>query len=444
MENKQSNPAIASLDRRRFLKSALATAAAGGVVIMLPGCGSDLNPVSFATVSDPHLYDIDTLGSNADLDAYLANDRKMLKQSVQTFNAALADIKSWNVDFLLISGDLTKDGELVNHQLMADTLNAFGKPAYVIPGNHDINNPAAMSYDGTTTAIANIAPADFRTIYANFGYSQALYTDSNSLSYVAEPAEGVWLLAIDSCKYSDNATLGYPVTSGAIGADTLSWITDKLSIANAKGKIVIAMMHHGLIEHFSGQATLFPDYLVDNRASVAATLSAAGLRAVFTGHFHANDAVLAAYSGNTIYDLETGSTVTAPCPYRHVQINRALPSLTVSTSHVTAIPDYPTTFVTYENDYLETGLETLVTAMLTASPYSLPTATVSALLPLIVPAMMAHYAGDEKLTDATVQAEINAMAASTDANTAMIGQILLGLWNDPAPADNNLSVPMAG
>jgi len=80
--------------------------------------------------------------------------------------------------------------------------------------------------------------------------------------------------------------------------------------------------------------------------------------------------------------------------------------------------------------------------MLTSAPYNLPAAQVSALLPLIVPAMVAHYAGDEKLTDATTQATLAAMVASVDANTKMMGGLIQGLWADPAPADNKLSLAL--
>lgn len=414
---------------------------------------SAVSTASFAVLSDIHLYDLDTLGSNADLTTYLTQDRKMLKESVPTFTSALADIATWNVDFLLISGDLTKDGELVNHNLLVSKLKAFGKPVYVIPGNHDINNPNAKSYNGTTASVDQVTPAAFQTLYADYGYGSAIYTDSNSLSYIAEPVSGVWLFAIDSCKYSNNATLGYPVTSGAISSATLTWITDKLAEAKTKGKTVIGMMHHGLIEHFSGQSTLFSEYLVDDRASVAAALAAAGLQVMFTGHFHANDAVSATYSGNTIYDVETGSTVTAPCPYRLCKYDRAAATLAISTSVVTSITvtnsnsDFTNssseTFQAFAKDYLTTGLDTLVTAMLVADYGITDTTTQQQLLALIVPAMVAHYAGDEKLTDATTLATLQYMAASSDATTKLVGEMVLSLWNDAAPSDNSPTLSLS-
>jgi hypothetical protein len=436
--------------RREFMKRTLLAA----TVISLPGAlsacaggtlddsGTSSNTATFAVISDPHLYDINTLGDSAELDAYLAQDRKMLKDSVQIFNSAISDISTRNIDFMLISGDLTKDGELVDHQLMINKLTALGKPVYVIPGNHDINNPNAKNYTTTpATAASYVTPDQFRSLYANFGYGSALYTDPDSLSYVAEPVSGVWLLAIDSCKYSNNISLGSPVTSGAISSATLTWIQARLADAKSNGKIVIGMMHHGLIEHFTGQSTLFPEYLVDSRETVAAALAAAGLGVMFTGHFHANDVVGKTYSGNTIYDAETGSTVTAPSPYRLVTLTKSTRTLAISTSVVTATTSHPSDFQSYAKTYLTEGLDTLVTELL-ETDYGLTSAQVTALLPLIVPAMVAHYAGDEKLTDATTLATLQAMLASSDAATRMIGGVVLSLWNDAAPADNNLSLTL--
>lgn len=469
---------IQKLGRRQFIKRALVATTVISLPPLLAACGgsedsedsgsasssssssvasssssSARTSATFAVLSDTHLYDLDTLGSNDDLDTYLTQDRKMIRESVPIFDAAIADIATWNVDFLLISGDLTKDGELVDHQLMVSRLAALGVPAYVIPGNHDINNPDAKDYSGTSTADATeVSPETFKSLYADYGYGSAVYTDENSLSYIAEPVEGVWLFAIDSCKYTNNATLGYPETSGAISDATLAWITEKLAEAKSAGKTVIGMMHHGLIEHFTGQSTLFADYLVDERASVAATLAAAGLTVMFTGHFHANDVVAATYDDNTLYDVETGSTVTAPCPYRLCTLDLAASSLDIKTSTVTEITVTNSAsefygssedFVTWSTDYLTTGLNTLVTAMLEADPYNLDSATISAVLGYIVPAMVAHYAGDETLTDAATESSLEYMVTYGDAYTALIGTIVLSLWNDAEPADNALSLSLS-
>ena len=82
----------------------------------LAACGSSDSSATattarFAVFSDPHLYDATNLGSSGTaLEAYLASDRKMLVQSEEILDAALADLKGEGLDFVLVSGDLTKDG----------------------------------------------------------------------------------------------------------------------------------------------------------------------------------------------------------------------------------------------------------------------------------------------------------------------------------------------
>lgn len=441
----------AGMSRRGFLQRSLGVATVITLPAALVACGGDDDvdlsaPVKMGVISDPHLYDLSALGDSAELDAYLLRDRKMIKESMQIFDAAVDGLVAQGIEVLLITGDLTKDGERVNHALMADRMAALrrrGIKVFVIPGNHDVNNPDALDFRQVPAAAAErVDAAQFAQIYADCGYAAAHYRDPNSLSYVVELAPMVWLFAIDSCQYANNLSLGHPVTAGAVSAATQAWLLDKLAVARQAGVLAIGCMHHGLIEHFPGQSTFFPEYVVNGREALATALAAGGLSVVFTGHFHANDVVTKTYGGRALYDVETGSTVTAPSPYRLVTIRRDLRTLAIATSVVTRTTDHPDDFPSWSRSYLESGLNTLVAALLSSAPYSLPEATVQMLLPLIVPAMVAHYAGDETLTDAGVRATLTAMAGSADASTQMIGQFVLGLWSDPAPADNALTLSL--
>ncbi|HEO71358.1 MAG TPA: metallophosphoesterase, partial [Candidatus Hydrogenedentes bacterium] len=107
-------------------------------------------PTRFAVASDIHLYDADLGIEGAAFEDYLAHDRKMLAESEEILAAMLEDIVADAPEFLVVCGDLTKDGEAVNHALAAQYLagvEAEGIPVFVVPGNHDLNNPHAMSFD---------------------------------------------------------------------------------------------------------------------------------------------------------------------------------------------------------------------------------------------------------------------------------------------------------
>ena len=190
-------------------------------------------PVRFAVISDPHLYNARLGTTGAAFERYLfGGDPKLIAESEAILDSALARITEAGVRFMIVAGDLTKDGEVADHVLMAQHLQKLqqaGIAVFVVPGNHDINNPLAATYLGDTTRpVPNTSPETFRALYQRFGYGKAIARDSGSLSYVAEPVPNLWLLAIDSCKYQDNLQLGTPVIGGRLSPETMTWILTRL------------------------------------------------------------------------------------------------------------------------------------------------------------------------------------------------------------------------
>ncbi|MBI5100853.1 MAG: metallophosphoesterase [Nitrospirae bacterium] len=422
-----------------------------GLLLFVQGCGSggsaEVQPVKsarFAVFSDPHLYDAKTLGDGGgDLAAYLSSDRKMLLESDEILTTVINDLKTRGLDFVMIPGDLTKDGELVNHLLMARRLSALrdaGIKVYVVPGNHDINNPRALSYRASPPApVPGVSPDEFREIYNDFGYKEALFRDPASLSYIVEPVPGVWLFAIDSCEYEDNLRFSVSVTSGAIRASTRAWMIEKLRLAGERGKTVIGMMHHGVLEHFAGQASFFPQYLLENWQDESRELSDNGLNIVFTGHFHSQDVSKADFPDSTLYDIETGSLVTSPSPYRIVDLDVQNRGMVIDTLHVTTIPSHAADFEKFSRNFLKHGLTEIVEAELARPPYSVKEPLLSQVTPLLVAGMMAHTEGDEQ-PDGLTRTLFNGMLASNDEQIRTFGMALSSIWTDLAPGDNNLSV----
>ncbi|MEM9137680.1 MAG: metallophosphoesterase, partial [Cyanobacteria bacterium P01_F01_bin.42] len=89
----------------------------------------------------------------------------LVEWSIPAFESVCAHLKSLDLDFILIPGDLTQHGEPDNHRWVSQFLESLPFPAYVIPGNHD--TPVAEA-DGTS-----IAPQKFAEFYRPFGYEQA-------------------------------------------------------------------------------------------------------------------------------------------------------------------------------------------------------------------------------------------------------------------------------
>ena len=305
--------------------------------------------LKIAVLSDTHYLSPSLIKNTADFQEHRNSDRKMFAEGAAFLTALLDTIRQDDPDVLLISGDLTKDGEQENHEELAKKLEQFeqesGAQVYIVPGNHDLNNSNGMNFN---TADGNAVPAerttqqDFREIYADLVYNDdtviATFTPAagkqgGGLSYVARPKDGFTLIAIDSARYSaDNTDSGTDEheTSGAISPELESWIIEQIAAAKQRGDTVIGMQHHGVVPHFEMEPELMPMFLVNDYTRLAQVYADAGMAYIFTGHMHANDiAAITTESGNTLYDIETGSVVTYPSPARAVTLTRTIEGGTV-------------------------------------------------------------------------------------------------------------------
>ena len=117
----------------------------------------DTKTIRIVVFSDPHVMAPELLVSEGEAwTNYISGQRKMVDYSQALFDEMVAKIKDEKKpDLVLITGDLTKDGEQLSHKYVIsrlDELRKVGIPTLVIPGNHDTN---AVSFDGaTTTAVA--------------------------------------------------------------------------------------------------------------------------------------------------------------------------------------------------------------------------------------------------------------------------------------------------
>ncbi len=277
---------------------------------------------SFVVFSDPHLYDPAAFpaGSGEEDASGLAGP------SAEILDAAIGIISGLPADFVLVTGDLSQDGELADHLAFArrlEALRAGGKRVYVIPGNHDVKDGAAhFSMLGDAIPAPSVGPEEFARIYSDFGYGEALSRASDSLSYEAEPLPGLTLLALDDNRWRENPPAKKAITGGRLTAATLAWLESRLSAAAASGRAVIVAQHHEILEHWRGQKAISPDYIIEGADDLAALYSRWGARLAFTGHYHAQDAaILRRADGSFVCDASTGSLVNYPCPIRVVRID---------------------------------------------------------------------------------------------------------------------------
>ena len=390
----------------------------------------------FAVISDIHLYDPALGSSGAAFEKTLNSDRKLLLDSIDLLDYAINELIASGVEIVLIPGDLTKDGEMANHRIVAEKLKklkAAGIAVFVVPGNHDINNPDAVSYSGDIgTPVPSISAADFAQIYADYGFSAALKRDDDSLGYVVEPLEGLWLLCLDACRYRENVPGKTEIVSSKISQKTAGWIAGVLKDAAAQKKAVMAMMHHGVVEHWKGQAKLHPDYLIEGYGDFGRFLASWNVRLVFTGHYHAQDITLAKFGDKFIYDIETGSLVTAPCPMRYLELKNN--SLQIRTDTIVEKIHPGTDFAPNAHAFVKKTV--MLEAIGTLKSYKVSEKDSDYIADTLGYAFAAHYNGDE---NPSLRPPFDSSRLNLWGRIVYKTQdyVFDGLWADQLPPDNN-------
>lgn len=400
---------------------------------------NSVNPeIKIAIISDIHYMDKSLLVKDGPaFQAYLAKDPKLLEYSSAIFDAAVQDIVSKKPDLVLIPGDLTKDGERISHEKVAQQLrylNRQGIKVLITVGNHDVNNPETSRYISDRTKQTPTVSADrIPFIYATCGYNDALSRDPNSLSYVNEPVPGLWIITIDANRYAENTDKC--ITGGVIKPETLAWVLEQLAAAQAGGKTVIGMMHHGLVEHYQGQNSVDPGYVIENPEADINSLIDAGLKIILTGHYHATDITKKTHDGKFVFDVETGSTVTYPCTYRMLTISGDREHFTFRKQSTTALmgAGFDDAARTFSTSHLDGYFTYLLTNMGVPSPYN------SGFAPWFTSGAMAHFAGDET-PDGTLMTQ---MATLTALGASDLANALGSFWMDLGIPDNDVTLNMA-
>jgi 3',5'-cyclic AMP phosphodiesterase CpdA len=400
--------------------------------------------VRIAILSDLHLFDASTSRPGPAYDRNLLRGLKLHAESRAIFEAALPRVADEGPDIVIVCGDLTKDGERTSHELAARELadlekggpHHAGAMVYVIPGNHDIMNPDAARYEGDAVVpVESISPLDFSAIYRDLGYGEALRRDPSSLSYLVEPVPGLWLLAIDSCRYLENRAS--PIPGGRVAPSTLAWIDGVLADARSRGAVVLAFMHHGLLEHFRGQKRYVPSRLVDGAERLAALLARGGVRVVFTGHGHVQDVAERRIGRQVLFDVGTGSLVTYPNPWRVAQIDEA-GNMDVRTERVQATADRPDGFPGYSQSRLHDGLASLLAGQLARAGARGADAAFIAGQAAAIGVQL--YRGDEHVGE--VRLETGGLNGWGRTIASFLRGPLTDLGNDLPPADNDLTIDL--
>ena len=264
---------------------------------------------SLMIISDIHFLS-DSLTSK--LDKYLPekinSDGRIQEKDDELLDIIIDTANKNNPKAVIITGDLTYNGEKQSHLDLANKLNEINDniDVLVIPGNHDILSTNSTDFSNDELVFApNINSDEFKQIYINQGYNGAYSYDEHSLSYIYEVNPNQWILMFDSAMYYNNDLNDANTVGGYILPETITWLETHLKYAQDHNINVISAMHHNLYIH---NPLFYRGYQLYNYEEVQSLFSKYNVKINFSGHLHIQSIKHDEINDNTIYDIATNST----------------------------------------------------------------------------------------------------------------------------------------
>ena len=275
-----------------------------------------MKPFKFFVITDTH-YFASKLGCYGEkYNEFMQYEQKCYAETKAINEAAFKWLsESDEADTVIIAGDLSFNGEKESHlefiELLKKTKNK-GKKIFVITAGHDFNDHPFAFDDTGRTEPEGTKREELFDLYYEFGFSDALSVHRESLSYVAQLAEGIRLLALNND--------GDAANKKTYTASQIEWILKETKKARDEGQMMIAMNHYPLIPAcpvfgFIGDAVM------PNADNITSLLADEGVHLCFTGHMH-NQSIKLKLSpkGNRFFDVCTGSLIGCPASMRLVEV----------------------------------------------------------------------------------------------------------------------------
>ncbi len=277
--------------------------------------------LNFYLVTDTHFFDPSFKRSGAAYEKRSISDQKCVAETPAIIDAGfkqIADDKETNI--ILIPGDLVYRGEYQSHVGLRNRLYKLkeqGKKIYLITARHDYDDNDSFEFDGDKMLPVKAMPRDeLRDFYKDFGFDGAISEHKESMSYVAQLADGIRLLALNcdgDCK-----------DFKGLWDNQMKWALEQIEDAHRTGNYIFAMTHYPLLP-FSPIMNLISDSHLTDWEKRANQFADAGLDLIFTGHMHAQAVTeYVTENGNKITDVQTGCFVGCPCAYRKVTIKDSI------------------------------------------------------------------------------------------------------------------------
>ncbi|MBQ8159190.1 MAG: metallophosphoesterase [Clostridia bacterium] len=264
--------------------------------------------ISDTHVLAPELFE----GSDLFIQALRAGDGKYTQHSEELMQGLLEEVKHQKPDALVLTGDLTFNGEKASHLWLKGWLRRIeaetGTNVWVIPGNHDINSPSTRRFEGDAWYPAPNLNADgFQEIYLEF-LGDCDLQDEAGFTYMVPVGDRVALVLMDVSFYEPmGQTFGVYMSSHDVQ------VREMLKEAASEGRTVITGSHHSLVAQSSFARESFQMF---GWETCLETLRRAGVQLHVSGHLHIQHLM----EQDGVTDAATGAFSVSPHRFAMIEI----------------------------------------------------------------------------------------------------------------------------
>lgn len=276
--------------------------------------------LKFYHLTDLHYYANEKIGSSGNMYKLKCEvDQKCMAESGAIVDAAFKNLcDDKEIDIVLISGDLTFDGEQQSHDALVEKLQKLkdnGKRVFTTFATHDFYMHARKYTDEEgETELPKYTRAELRQLYNDFGYSEAIAEHENSYSYCVQLSDDVRMLALNDDGDFDEFCGYYN--------DLLEWIKQQVENAERDGCKIFAMTHHPVVEPSPVYPLFSHKAMLGGYEFTTPYLADLGIRYVFVGHTHIHDIdYIESKKGNRLYQINTAALTAYPLAYRKVEFS---------------------------------------------------------------------------------------------------------------------------
>ncbi|WP_147678042.1 metallophosphoesterase family protein [Algibacter pacificus] len=361
---------------------------------------------------------------------------RLFNENYFAFLAALDNVVSRNIKYVVLPGDFSDDGQMLNIKGLKSILDSYTKnhgiKFILTTGNHDPVRPfyqesgkedflgeggkqkaifsskkAFNSKDnsklkpvftkdiaklGYTEILSELRDFGFfpkktdvywESPFSNYNYSDYTFKDAAKqaeldnrkykmepngseipdVSYLVEPAEGIWFLAIDANVYvpKDENTF----SSASIGYNNVlthkkhlfKWIKTITKRAKRLNKKLVVFSHYPTVEFNDGASEHIRMLLGEDKMQlhrvpqneVAKAFIEAGVKVHFGGHMHINDTGVAAFELGTLVNVQIPSLAAYIPAYKIATFSSN--EIEIKTIVIDSVPRFKELFPLYKQEY---------------------------------------------------------------------------------------------